>query len=170
MSHPILTKAAVFLDTVFANLPSELQHDELPSIDHLCYRVTSTERYSQLKHELAKTEILEDESEVNGRPICIFRLREPIVYRQYVIDALELPAPSTKPYAEGFEHLEFVISDIEAFLVTHPTLAFDTKGLSRKTNRDLSLKLTSTTSVKFHENHIFDVLVHQRNLGETTAA
>ncbi|CAN5119507.1 hypothetical protein BH11PAT4_BH11PAT4_0200 [soil metagenome] len=162
--HSIFSQAQTFLETVFSNLPTEISANEIPVIDHLCYRVTSVARYEELKDELSQTETLEDESEVNGRPICIVRLQNPLTYREYVIDALELPAPSAKPYPEGFEHLEFVIPSLSEFMVRHPDLTLDTKGLTRETNKDLSLKLSTTLAVKFHEAHIFEVLVEQRSL------
>ena len=46
-------------------------------IDHMCYRVSSLKRYELKKRELNKVGKLLGETQVNDRPIAVFRLGEP---------------------------------------------------------------------------------------------
>jgi len=79
------------------------------SIDHLCYRVETGERYDELKRKLSSFGACLVESMVGGRPIATYKLNRPIFYKDYIVDLIELPAPKTKSfYAEGFEHAEFI--------------------------------------------------------------
>lgn len=151
-----------FLDQTFALL-QENGYFEVPFLlDHICYRVATPERYTELKTALLKDHQLVTESLINGRPIAVFRLCTPFVYGERRIELLELPSP--KPgsnYPEGYEHVEFAIGEHPAsWLAKYPQLNWDTKGLGKAINPDLRLPLGKGTSVKFHEHPLDYVIEH----------
>ncbi|WP_273876845.1 VOC family protein, partial [Serratia marcescens] len=50
-------------------------------------------------------------SMINGRPICLFDLQQPLAVGPWRIDCVELPYPGEKRYPhEGWEHVELVLS------------------------------------------------------------
>lgn len=169
-----------FLDRIFAALeelcyfevPEELidhstkikvgngQYDVPYPLDHICYRVGTQERYRSLKADLLESNELLAETLINGRPIATFRLTEPLVYKDRRIELLELPSPKKgSAYEEGYEHVEFAIGEDPAnWLFRYPNLDWDKKGLDKKVNSDLRLKLGKSMSVKFHE-HSLDYVI-----------
>ena len=144
-----------FLNEVFKYLEWEEIDVEQFELDHICYRVSLKERYSELKQELLKLGSLLTENEINGRPIATFKLNKPILFENRKIWCLELPSP--KPgsnYSEGFEHAEFVIDvPFENFVNLYPNSFFDKKGLSKKVNADLRIQF-GELSVKFHHHSL----------------
>ena len=128
-------------------------------IDHICYRVETTERYYELKNELEKENQLLVESTVNGRNIAVFKLKQPITFQHWEIPLLELPSPkSGSHYEEGWEHIECVTNEpLESFIENHPNLTFDLKGFSKPINREIRLNL-GKSSVKFHEMSLLRVI------------
>ena len=64
---------------------------------------------------------------------------------------------------EGYEHVEFVVPfQLEDLILLYPNLAFNTKDLHLKINRDIRLKL-GQLSVKFHEQSLEKVIEVERN-------
>lgn len=135
-------------------------------MDHMCYRVPSLEFYETKKQELAKVGTLLDEVQVNGRPIATFRLRNPVRYEQWRIDAIELPAPKEKSEAqEGLEHVELVLfDDKEDFLKKYSDKQFDMRAADRGINPEIGYKLPTYT-VKFHLLNLPTVIYLQKKLG-----
>lgn len=100
----------------FASVLEEIQTNKINMgsayPDHICYRVETEHEYLQVKKDLSKIGKLLAEVNVNGRPICTFKLFESINYMNISMDLIELPAPKKgKPYQTGFEHIEFVIKE-----------------------------------------------------------
>ena len=128
-------------------------------IDHICYRVASTERYEELKTHLAKANELLVESKIKGRNISVFKLKELIKFRHWEIPLLELPSPKTDShYEEGWEHIEVVTKEtLESFMQKHSDLDFDLKGFTKPLNREIRLKL-KCGSIKFHEMSLEEVI------------
>ena len=79
-------------------------------IDHLAVRMNSVEKAEQWRIMLlAQSELLK-ESEVNGRPIGLFTLLQPLNFLNQQVDVIELPFPKGKTYPqEGWEHIEIVV-------------------------------------------------------------
>jgi predicted metalloenzyme YecM len=120
-------------------------------MDHMAYRVPTLERYEQKKRELAAAAALLGETQVNGRPIAVFRLREPVRFDTWRIDAIELPAPKagTAP-AEGLEHVELVLyDDKDSFLKKYADKQFELKAAERGINPEIGFALPHY-GVKFH--------------------
>ncbi|RYX79448.1 hypothetical protein EON76_01880 [bacterium] len=143
----------------------------LTQMDHVCYRVETEARYSELKERLSHAAIFLSESVVNDRAITTFEFNEPLHIDGWEIPFLELPAPKDgSPYTEGLEHVEFVVrdGDLDAFQVAHPQLtdSFSRKGMSKKINPELGLKAAGI-SVKFHKLPLGEV-VRLEKLDETT--
>mgnify|MGYP001152139331 CR=1 FL=1 len=128
-------------------------------IDHICYRVSSTLRYDELKSELEKDHNLLHEAMISNRPIATFKLFKPIVYKHHRIPLLELPAPKEEAdYKEGFEHIECVIDEsFVNFSSKYENVDFDWKGAQKSHNPELRLKL-GKLSVKFHHTSLEDVI------------
>lgn len=134
----------------------------LTQMDHVCYRVETEARYGELKERLSQVAIFLSESVVSSRVITTFEFKDPLHVAGWEIPFLELPAPKNgSPYAEGLEHVEFVVrdGDLDAFQAAHPQLAdiFSHKGMSKKINPELGLKAAGI-SVKFHKIPLGEVV------------
>jgi len=153
-----------FLSKIFNDLKSNEINISNYFLDHICYRVTSQEKYLSIKSTLEKENQLLIESKINGRNISVFKLKKPIQFDGRMIPLLELPAPKTgSHYVEGWEHIELVIDEsLDSFLEKHSKLSFDKKGFSKSLNRDIRLKF-GKLSVKFHEKSLEEVIRIEQN-------
>lgn len=89
----------------------ELSHYE---IDHIAVRMNQTETAHQWKALLLSEATLLKESLVNGRPIALFNLHQPISVCGQNVKIVELPFPKDKTYPEeGWEHIEIVFPMLE---------------------------------------------------------
>ncbi|MCB9094364.1 MAG: VOC family protein [Halobacteriovoraceae bacterium] len=156
--------AKLFLGTTLEKI--KLQNLDLKNweIDHLCYRVENLDRYKEMKNFLNEEAQLLTEAQVNDRLIATYKLSEPIHYKHYIVDLIELPEP--KPgilYAEGFEHFEVVIDEsFEQLMSDNKNITFETKGLDKSFNREISFKQPDY-QVKFHQKsleHIINIEEH----------
>lgn len=159
MNHPlsnILGSPDTFLDQLFDQVDIDVSDYYM---DHICYRVATFKAYELLKFELlAHGELLSDNM-IGGRPITVIELDESYQYQNREFSVIELPAPKEgRPYADGYEHVEFVINEkLEDFIHRHPNATFDIKGLQKPLNRDVRLSLEGC-SVKFHEHSLKEVI------------
>lgn len=155
MIEQILGPVIPFLNQVFEHLQEdkiEVNHYEL---DHICYRVETLQRYQELVQQLSSCGNLLAETMIGGRPISTFKLLSPIEYKNRTIYCLELPAPKAgSPYAEGFEHAEFVIDvPFPEFIEKYSKCHFKTTGMQKAVNPEISRKFDGI-SVKFHHHPI----------------
>ncbi|MGX2970154.1 VOC family protein [Ursidibacter sp. B-7004-1] len=80
------------------------------SIDHLAVRMNNVETAQQWRDFLLADHSLLKESDVNGRPISLIKLVEPLIFCGQKVSIIELPFPKDKIYPEeGWEHIEVVI-------------------------------------------------------------
>ncbi|MGX2950171.1 VOC family protein [Ursidibacter sp. B-7004-1] len=80
------------------------------SIDHLAVRMNNVETAQQWRYFLLADNSLLKESDVNGRPISLIKLVEPLIFCGQKVSIIELPFPKDKVYPEeGWEHIEVVI-------------------------------------------------------------
>ena len=144
---------------------------DFSQIDHMCYRTTSLDNYEAKKLELATVATLLAETMINDRPICTFRLHEPVLHDGWRIDAIELPAP--KPganYEEGLEHIEFVLYDaIPTFLEKYEGKQFELRAADRGINPEIGLNLGRYT-IKFHLLSLTTVVYLEHKLGITSVS
>jgi len=147
--EPFIANINAGLDTL------GIDTSELSMMDHVCYRVETTERYDELLHLLVEEALLLGENEVSGRPIATFEFKEYLNAGGWTVPYLELPAPKEgSPYPEGLEHVEFVIvGSLDRFMKRHGDLSFSTKGLNKLINPEAGLKAAGI-SVKFHEQQL----------------
>jgi len=131
------------------------------TIDHICYRVETNERYLQLKERLSKHGKMLTEKPIGGRPIATFKLNKPYIFQNQKIYLLELPSPKEgRFYAEGWEHIEMVIKpNFQDFMAQYPHLDFNTKAITKKVNPEVRLTFP-TGSVKFHHHPLDYVIKH----------
>ena len=165
----IIGDFSAFLEDILGRV-SERGFDtkDFIQIDHMCYRTTSMENYLQKKQELDNVATLLGETMINGRPICTFRLLEPVTHGQWRIDAIELPAPKPgKDVVEGLEHIEFVIyDDIPTFLKKYDGQPFEMRAADRGINPEIGLSL-GNYGVKFHLLNLPTVVYLENKLGVT---
>ena len=142
-----------FLHQLFHELEQKEVNISCLYMDHICYRVSTQDRYQILKKHLDESQQLLTETLINNRPISTFLLKSPFTFRNRTINCLELPSPKKgSPYPEGYEHVEFVIkTDFPTFIKKNEHLEFDTKGMNKTINPDIRLSLPSS-SVKFHHH------------------
>ncbi|CAI1148934.1 VOC family protein [Serratia entomophila] len=87
------------------------------SADHISVRCHQNATADRWRHGLMQCASLLSESVINGRPICLFDLQQPLQLGPWQIDCVELPYPGEKRYPhEGWEHVELVLSGDPATL------------------------------------------------------
>lgn len=150
-----MTSPHSFLSYIFHTLETLKIDVSRLELDHVCYRVETLQRYEALKKMLETEAELLGEKMISGRPICTYKLKEPLRYEAREIWVLELPAPKDgSPYQEGFEHVEFVIdTSFEDFMLRYPHIPFDTKALGKAINPDIGID-SDGARVKFHQNSL----------------
>jgi predicted metalloenzyme YecM len=139
---------------------------DFAQMDHICYRVPTFEEYQTKKKELLTIGKLLGEAQVNGRPISIFRLKNPIYHGRWRIDAIELPAPKEGTVtSKGLEHVEFVLFDsLDDFLKKYRHIQFNMNAATRGVNPEVAFRLPSYT-VKFHLLSLPTVVYLEQKLG-----
>jgi len=155
----MLHKTNDFLDNLFCLLDKhELKIGDW-FIDHLCYRTGSIESYEVTKRYFENYGTLLIESEVNGRNIATYKLKEQIAYRDYLIPLVEVPAPKKDKYTiEGWEHIEVVIDiPFNNLIKMYPSLNFNKKSLSKIVTPELVLYLDDY-SIKFHHQSLEEII------------
>ncbi|WP_418358673.1 VOC family protein [Shewanella basaltis] len=77
--------------------------------DHAALRVNHHHTAQLLADEFSQYGEIISNNMINGRPILIIKLTEPLVLGNMQINCVELPFPSDKAYpVEGWEHIELV--------------------------------------------------------------
>ncbi|WGE88902.1 VOC family protein [Actinobacillus arthritidis] len=78
-------------------------------IDHLAVRMNDWQTAEQWRSFLLEQGELLKESEVNGRPIALIKLSQPLSFLGQAVSIIELPFPKDKVYPQqGWEHIEIV--------------------------------------------------------------
>lgn len=165
--HKIIGDYSRFVEAIHTDLVgSGISLDDLAMMDHLCYRVETLQRYDELKRELSDMEEFIGEAQVGGRSIATFEFTDPLQAHGWRIPYLELPEPKDgSPYPEGLEHVEFVVlGGLQKFQQKYQELDFTTKGMSKKLNPELALKIGDSV-VKFHEQPLGAVVRIEQRLG-----
>ncbi len=141
-------------------------HKELKplSIDHLCYRTTSPTHYEQTKRYFGELGIELIESMIAGRPIATFKLHEPIHFRGFQIDLVEVPAPKEgKATKDGLEHFEFVIPyhfDWVRELFKNEKIS--EKGTAKQLNPEIEVSFEDF-AIKFHHKSLEEVIAIEKH-------
>ncbi|HAU5647661.1 VOC family protein [Serratia marcescens] len=146
--------------------------------DHIslrCHQNATAERWRQ---GLMQCGTLLSESMINGRPICLFDLSQPLAVGPWQIDCVELPYPGEKRYPhEGWEHVELVLSgDPQTLHARALSLLADeallTPGIKLKQSSpkgegerlpNPTLAITDgTVTLKFHPYSIRDIVASEQ--------
>jgi len=148
-----------FLDAFFQKLNKVKIDVSRYEMDHLGYQASSDEDYDQLKQELQKEGDFLDENLVGGRRVGLFMLKQPLLYKKYSINALELIAPKEEQVCpSALDHAEFIIDeDFESFTQKYPNLAWDKSKMDQPMFPMVSLKLDDNMQVKFHYKSVFEI-------------
>ncbi|KAA9001668.1 VOC family protein [Affinibrenneria salicis] len=78
--------------------------------DHISLRCHQYSTAEQWRQQLSLLGECLSEKTINGRPICLFELRRPLVVGPLHISCVELPWPGKKHYPhEGWQHIELVL-------------------------------------------------------------
>ena len=155
----IITDPVVFLDTLFSRIEETGMNVDKFFLDHICYRVGTLAEYDSRKLELKEFGTMLIESMVNGRMIATYKLHSPIVYKNRLIDVVELPSPKDgASYESGLEHAEFVTEmPLKDLVAQYPNLQFETAGIDKKINADITLRL-GDLCIRFHNQTLEDVI------------
>jgi len=155
-----------FLTLIIQNLESSGIDYSGFNLDHIAFRTITAESYQRKKSELKEFGTLLREMIIRDRPIAIYKLDEPITYRNFSIPYLELISPAVGDnFSEGLEHSEFVINEtLDGFKKRYPNLDFIFKD--HKINSELVLKFSNNANIKFHLKNIGEVVKLQENSGE----
>ena len=151
-----------------------VEWDDDAEVDHACWRVETAKAY-----ELASCAALQDGAEllgeamVGGRPVSVFRLREPLDVGTHRIRLLELPAPKKgSAYATGWEHIEVALGSDEklealaAQLRATSALKVNWRNWTRASNREVRVTPPGMNfRVAFHARPLDQVLADERKDG-----
>lgn len=157
--------AKKFLEKVFEQLAqNKILLEKHWSIDHLCYRTATQDDYLNIKRQFESFSKLLIESEVNGRFISTFKLPYPIIFNEWEIDLIEIPAPKYgKQEINGFEHIEIVCDLTFAEIKNrYSQCHFKESGLEKSINAELEISFADLT-VKFHHLSLESVINIESN-------
>jgi len=100
--------------------------------DHIslrCHQNATAERWRRGFEQCGE---LLSENIINGRPICLFKLREPVRVAHWAFTVIELPWPGEKRYPhEGWEHIEIVLPGAPETLNARALALLADEGLSQ---------------------------------------
>lgn len=128
--------------------------------DHIslrCHQNATAERWAQ---GLSQLGVMFSQAEINGRPVCLFRLEQPLSLLGHPVSVVELPWPGNKHYPhEGWEHIEVVLEGDPQTLgqramaliadhgLTQPGIAFKPASL-RQQRADCLIRRWQSLTVK----------------------
>ncbi len=128
------------------------------TLDHLGYAAESGSDYNDKKEELLEVANLAREVIVSGRRVGVFELKQPLMYKDYSISAVELLEPIVnEAQRPGFEHAEFTTKKSFANLISmYPNLNWDTKNIDRADFPRLKIVLGNGMELKFNLTPILE--------------
>ncbi|MEZ3498931.1 VOC family protein [Pantoea sp. KPR_PJ] len=170
-----LARFATSLQLFAERLGLNLSTHEVDHIAVRCHQNTTAERWQQ---GLAKIGTQFSQAMINGRPVCLFKLHQPLRLNGVALDVVELPWPGEKRYPhEGFEHVEIVLRGAPETLgvramallsdeaLTQPGLSFKTSSPQGENERLPNPTLAVTdgqTTIKFHPWRLEEIVASER--------
>ncbi len=101
--------------------------------DHIslrCHQNATAERWRKGFEQCGG---LLSENIINGRPICLFKLAQPVKVAHWAFSVVELPWPGEKRYPhEGWEHIEIVLPGEPETLNARAVALLSDEGLCQK--------------------------------------
>jgi predicted metalloenzyme YecM len=159
-------QARIFLETLFEEIETnKILIEAHWDVDHLCYRADTLENYHLLKNQFNSFGNLLIASDVNGREISTYELFTPVIFRNWKISVVELPAPKLgKDTPMGFEHIEAVCDvPFSELIEKYGHLTLDTRGLGKDFNKELEICL-GKNNFKFHHLSLRSVINVEKNV------
>ncbi len=150
--------AQTYLDPYFKEIEKAgIDLSRFP-LDHLGFSTVSKEHYETTKVKLQTLGKLIREHLVSGRRVAVFRLKTPIIYNEYSIDAIELIEPKKgESPTDGFEHVEFTINlPFMEIVNRYPKLDWDTSSINRPDFPRLKLLLGDGKELKLNKTPILE--------------
>ncbi|STT10612.1 protein yecM [Klebsiella pneumoniae] len=124
-----LSRFSDALERFTARLGLEIAGLDADHISLRCHQNTTAERW---RRGLEQCGTLLSENMINGRPICLFKLAEPVCVAHWRFHIVELPWPGEKRYPhEGWEHIEIVLPGDPATLNARALALLADDGLSQ---------------------------------------
>ena len=100
--------------------------------DHISLRCHQNATAERWRAGLEQCGTLLSENIINGRPICLFTLAEPVCVAHWRFRVVELPWPGEKRYPhEGWEHIEIVLPGEPEGLNARALALLTDEGLSQ---------------------------------------
>lgn len=146
-------------------------------VDHIalrCHQIATAERWKQ---GLSRIGSLFSEAMINGRPIALFKLHQPVQVATWQLDVIELPWPGQKLYRhEGWEHIEVVLRGAPETLgvramallsdegLAQPGISFKTSSPQGENERLPNPTLAVTdgqTTIKFHPWRLEEIVASE---------
>jgi hypothetical protein len=148
-----------FLNTFFQQISNVgLDISGLP-LDHIAYQASSSTDYEKIFPEFEKLGSLVNEEIIGGRRVAVFKLENPIQYKEYKIPALELIEPREGQVIESaLQHAEFVVSNFESYLEKYLDIDWDTSSMHREEFPHLKLNFENGLTLKFLQKPILELL------------
>ncbi|MGL5602127.1 MAG: VOC family protein [Silvania sp.] len=117
----------------FTTLADRLGLDIVPlAADHISLRCHQNATADRWRRGFEQCGELLSENIINGRPICLFKLHEPVCVAHWRLDVIELPWPGEKRYPhEGWEHIEIVLPGEPESLNARALALLSDDGLSQ---------------------------------------
>ena len=147
--------------------------------DHIavrCHQETTAVRWQQGLQQMG-TQF--SQAMINGRPICLFKLHQPLQVAGWQLDVVELPWPGEKRYRhEGWEHVEVVLRGDHQTLgaramallsdeaLTQPGISFKTSSPQGENERLPNPTLAVTdgqTTIKFHPWRLEEIVASEQS-------
>ena len=161
----ILDKYEVFIKGILSNLEKLNIDVSKLNMDHIGYQASSNEEYDSLCKEFDTLGEKVSEKLVGGRRVGIYKLFNPLHYKQYVNTAIELVAPKEGQICNsGLEHVEFVITEnFESFIKKYPLIPWNISAMNRAEFPMVTLKFEDNTQVKFHLTPVLEIIKQYDN-------
>ncbi|HHV0221661.1 TPA: VOC family protein [Escherichia coli] len=125
--------------------------------DHIslrCHQNVTAERWRRGFEQCGE---LLSENMINGRPICLFKLHEPVQVAHWQFSIVELPWPGEKRYPlEGWEHIEIVLPGISV-KTSSP------KGEHERLPNPTLAVTDGKTTIKFHPWSIEEIVASEQS-------
>lgn len=152
-----------FLDTFLQQISDSHIDIEGLQLDHIAHQASSAEDYNKLLKEFSEFSDLVSEEIIGGRRVGVFKLHEPIVYKQYAIPALELIEPREGQVTDSFlQHAEFIANKhFEEYIEQYPHLKWDTSSMHRDEFSHLKLHFENGMTLKFLKRPILELVAEK---------
>ena len=147
-----------FLEKAFSHLTEAGLDVSGYEMTHLCFRVASEGGFLIKKEALSQVGTLISNVLAEGRPYLVYKLYDPIVYREHCVSLVALPYPKpNNTYSTALQHVAFLMKeDISTLLDQYPNIEFDKLELNRATHPELKLRFQDLV-IKFHNLSLEDL-------------